>query len=204
MTGDTSPLAADPVMAGLLAKFGPVRLDGRMRGETFPVLLRAIVYQQLSGKAAATIHGRVLALFPAANPDARALAGLADDDLRGAGLSANKVRAVRDLAAKCLDRTAPGMRSLRRLDDEAVIERLTAIRGIGRWTVEMLLIFRLQRPDVLPATDLGVRKGFAAAYGSDVLGALPEPRALLAYGTRWAPQRSAAAWYLWRAADPAG
>lgn len=192
--------AADPVMGALIASLGPMHRDQRMRGETFPVLLRAIVYQQLSGKAAGTIHGRVLALFGERQPAAAALAGIGDDALRGAGLSANKLRALRDLAAKCQDGTVPAMRSLRRLDDEAIIQRLTAVRGVGRWTVEMLLIFRLRRPDVLSATDLGIRKGYAVVYGCG----LPAPAELARIGQAWAPYRSVASWYLWRAAEQAG
>lgn len=191
--------AADPVMARMIDAVGPLRMERSMAGDTFAVLLRAIVYQQLSGRAAGTIHARVCALFPDGRPQARALGGIADHDLRAAGLSANKLRAIRDLGSHCTDRTVPGMRTLHRLDDEAIIQRLTRVRGVGRWTVEMLLIFRLRRPDVLPVDDLGVRKGYAAAYGT----ALPDAAELRAAGECWAPYRSVASWYLWRAAEGA-
>ena len=161
--------------------------------------MHAIIYQQLSGKAAATIHGRLLALFPDGDGLApQPLLDAPDDLLRGAGLSRAKVAAVRDLAAKTLDGTVPPLDILKTLDDEAIIQRLTAVRGVGRWTAEMLLIFRLGRPDVLPIHDLGVRRGFQRTYGLDVL---PPPKALHAHGERWRPYRSVASWYLWRAAD---
>lgn len=187
--------AADPVMARLIAA-RPFTLEQRMAGDSFPGLLRAIVYQQLSGKAAATIHGRVLALCGDGAGPADYLA-LSAAQLRGAGLSANKCAAVRDLAAKSLDGTVPGIRRLRRLTDAEIIERLVQVRGVGRWTVEMLLIFRLGRPDVLPVDDLGVRKGYAAAYHAP----LPKPKQLTAAGAAWAPYRSVASWYLWRASE---
>lgn len=189
--------AADPVMGRLMAAAGPLRMERTMRGDTFAVLLRAIVYQQLSGRAAGTIHERVRALFPEGGVRPEALDAIPDEALRGAGLSGNKLGYVRDLAARCRDGTVPGIRTLHRLDDEAVVERLTRVRGIGRWTVEMLLIFRLRRPDVLPLDDLGVRKGYAAAYGQP----LPDAAALRAAGAHWAPYRSVASWYLWRAAE---
>lgn len=188
---------ADPVMARLMAAVGPLRMERSMRGDTFEVLLRAIVHQQLSGKAAGTIHQRVRALFPDGDIRPGALDAIGDDVLRAAGLSANKLRAVRDLAGRCHDGTVPSMRTLRRFDDETIIARLTQVRGIGRWTVEMLLIFRLRRPDILPLDDLGVRKGFAAAYDRP----LPDVAELSAAGAGWAPYRSVASWYLWRAAE---
>lgn len=191
--------AADPVMGRLIAAVGPLRMERRMTGETYEALLRAIVSQQLSGKAAATIHQRVRALFPAGRVSPAAADAIPDEALRGAGLSANKLRALRDLSARCRDGTVTGVRSLQRLDDETIIKRLTTVRGIGRWTVEMLLIFRLRRPDVLPVDDLGVRKGFAIAYDRP----MPDAAALRAAGTAWAPYRSVASWYLWRAAEGA-
>ena len=164
----------------------------------FATLLRSIVYQQLSGKAAGSIHRRVLALFPGGRPSARALLALDDAELRAAGLSRSKVLSVRDLATKAAARQLPSRRALDAMDDEAIIERLTEIRGIGRWTVEMLLIFTLDRPDVLPVTDLGVRRGFMVCQGSD---GLPELGELLAHGEIWRPWRSVASWYLWRASE---
>ena len=164
----------------------------------FLTLLRSIVYQQLSGKAAGSIHRRLLDLFPGRRPSARALLALDEAALRGAGLSRSKVLSVRDLAAKAAARQLPSRRALDAMDDEAIIERLTEIRGIGRWTVEMLLIFTLGRPDVLPVTDLGIRRGFMVCRGTE---ALPESADLLAYGEIWRPWRSVASWYLWRASE---
>ena len=164
----------------------------------FATLLRSIVYQQLSGKAAGSIHRRLLDLFPNRRSSARALLALGDAELRAAGLSRSKVLSVRDLAAKVTARQLPSRRALDAMDDEAIIERLTEIHGVGRWTVEMLLIFTLDRPDVLPVTDLGVRRGFMVCQGNDEL---PEPSELLAYGEIWRPWRSVASWYLWRASE---
>ena len=164
----------------------------------FATLLRSIVYQQLSGKAAGSIHRRFLGLFPDRRPSARALLALDDTELRAAGLSRAKVLAVRDLAARAAARKLPSRRALDAMDDESIIERLTEIRGIGRWTVEMLLIFTLDRPDVLPVTDLGIRRGFMVSRGA---GELPEPADLLACGEIWRPYRSVASWYLWRASE---
>ena len=164
----------------------------------FATLLRSIVYQQLSGKAAGSIHRRLLDLFPGRRPSARALLALDDTELRAAGLSRSKVLSVRDLATKAAARKIPSRRALDAMDDEAIIERLIEIRGIGRWTVEMLLIFTLDRPDVLPVTDLGIRRGFMVCRGA---GELPEPAELLAHGEIWRPYRSVASWYLWRASE---
>ena len=164
----------------------------------FATLLRSIVFQQLSGKAAGSIHRRLLDLFPNRRPSARALLALGDAELRASGLSRSKVLSVRDLAAKVTARQLPSRRALDAMDDEAIIERLTEVRGVGRWTVEMLLIFTLDRPDVLPVTDLGVRRGFMVCQGNDEL---PEPSELLAYGEIWRPWRSVASWYLWRASE---
>ena len=190
---------ADPRMAEVIAAIGPCRLEFTPMRSPFHSLMSAITYQQLSGKAAATIHGRVVALFPeATGPHPAALLELPEQALRGAGLSRNKLLALRDLAAKTLDGTVPDSRGLKRMPDAEVIERLTAVRGVGRWTAEMLLIFTLGRPDVLPVTDLGVRKGFQHAYG---MRRLPAYSTLERAGRNWAPYRSVAAWYLWRAAD---
>src|SRR5262249_36787906 len=153
-------------------------------------LAEAIVYQQLAGKAAQTIHGRFLALFEPGAPTAEVLATLTDDQLRAAGLSRAKTAALRDLAQRSLAGELPGMAPLAMETDAAVIDRLTRVRGVGRWTVEMLLIFRLGRPDVLPVDDFGVRKGYQLAFRKREL---PHPKALAAYGERWAPYRSLAA-----------
>lgn len=190
---------ADPRLAAVMGKIGPYRPSMRAMKSPFDSLLRAITYQQLSGKAAATIHGRVVALFPEdLGPHPEALLELSDHALRGAGLSRNKLLALRDLAAHTLQGTVPDRRRLARMSDAEIIERLTQVRGVGRWTVEMLLIFSLGRPDVLPVTDLGVRKGFQVAYG---MKRLPAYSTLERAGRQWSPHRSVAAWYLWRAAD---
>ena len=189
---------ADPRMAALIRRV-PFTLETRTQGPPFAALLRSIIYQQLSGKAAATIHGRVMDLLdvepPTTHPDPEALLALGEEPLRSAGVSRAKTAALRDLAAKTLDGTVPDYDTLRTLPDDAVIERLTAVRGIGPWTAQMVLMFYLGRPDVLPATDLGVQKGFMRLYGLDDL---PRPADLLAHGERWRPYRSVASWYLWR------
>ncbi|HEX2668759.1 MAG TPA: DNA-3-methyladenine glycosylase 2 family protein [Gammaproteobacteria bacterium] len=186
-------------MAAVIAGIGPCRLEFMPLRSPFHSLMRAITYQQLSGKAAATILGRVVALFPPElGPHPEALLALPEASLRGAGLSRNKLLALKDLAAKALDGTVPDSKGLKRMPDAEIIERLTQVRGVGRWTVEMLLIFTLGRPDVLPVTDLGVRKGFQRAYG---MKRLPAYSTLERAGRAWAPYRSIASWYLWRVTD---
>jgi DNA-3-methyladenine glycosylase II len=191
---------ADPVMRRLIAEIGPCTL-ARVRGNTpYHSLIRAVAHQQLHGTAAERILARFMALGPGLRyPTPRELLALPERALRGVGFSAAKARALRDIAEKTLSGVVPSGRALARLDDEDVIERLTAVRGVGRWTAEILLI-REARPDVLPTDDFGVRSGFRAAYRR---AALPTPRELRAYGERWRPFRSVAAWYLWRAADQA-
>jgi len=190
---------ADPALARLIRRVGPCRLSPGRMSSPFARLAQAIVYQQLNGRAAAAIHARFLALYrPARFPSPDALLATPDERLRAAGLSGAKVRALKDLAAKVKDGTVPALRRLRRLDDEEIVERLTQVRGIGRWTVEMLLIFGLERPDVLPAGDFGIRKGFHVAFGTR---GLPTPRQVLRRGERWKPHRTVASWYLWRALD---
>jgi DNA-3-methyladenine glycosylase II len=193
-------LRTDPPMAELIEQAGPFHLELRsVDAAPFDALMRAIIYQQLSGKAAATIHGRVLDLFPGDEPpDPEEVLAVPDETLRGAGMSRAKVAAVKDLAAKALDGVVPDHDDLHAMDNDEIIARLTSVRGIGQWTVEMLLIFYLGRPDVLPVTDLGVRKGFMLTYGLDDL---PKPAELADYGKRWQPYRSVASWYLWRAND---
>jgi len=191
--------AADPTLARLMERVGDCRFHAtRSTKSPFLALAESIAYQQLNGKAAATIWGRFEALFPGTGPTPEGVLALTDEAMRGAGLSRAKTLAIRDLAAKALDGTVPTSTKLRYLDDEEIVERLTTIRGIGRWTVEMLLMFRLARPDVLPATDYGVRQGFAITYRKRTL---PTPAKLLAHGERWRPYRSVASWYLWRAVD---
>ena len=189
---------ACPDLGRFIARHGPLGLQVRKTPDLFAALARAIIYQQLSGKAAGTIHDRFEALFGVEEPTAAALLELSDQRLREAGLSRNKVRSVQDLAEKCLGGTVPSRQRAGQLDDAVLVDRLTAIRGIGPWTVQMLLIFNLGRPDVMPSTDLGVQKGVQAVYGLDQL---PEPEQLLEATDHLRPYRSAAAWYFWRAAD---
>lgn len=165
--------------------------------DPYRALVRAVVFQQLSGKAAATIHGRFLALYPGkAHPQPEDVLDTPVETLRGAGLSRQKIAAIRDIALKRSEGLIPAARTLARLGDEEIIARLTAARGVGRWTVEMYLIFTLGRPDVLPVDDLGVRRGAEQLFRRSFT-----PKTLAAYGRRWAPYRSAAAWHLWRIAD---
>ena len=190
---------SDRQMARLIRVAGPFTLRPRRPFAPFPSLLRAIVYQQLSGKAAATIHGRVLALFPGrGHPSPEDFLAMDDARLRGAGLSRNKLLACRDLAAKTAGGELPTLARLRRMDDEDIVHTLLPVRGIGRWTVEMMLIFTLGRPDVLPLDDLGIRKGFIRLYGGDT-DSVAEP--LLQAAEAWRPYRSVASWYLYRAAE---
>lgn len=192
----------DPALARVIDAAGPFRLELKRTTSVFGALAEAIVYQQLAGKAAATIYGRVCGLFPRAQagPTPRHIMRASDEALRGAGLSRPKLLALRDLATRALAGEIPTLEEAYALDDAALIERLTAVRGIGRWTVEMLLIFRLGRPDVLPVDDYGIRKGVAVLGRRTVL---PERDAVARRGARWAPYRSVASWYLWRAADMA-
>ncbi|MGE0608347.1 MAG: DNA-3-methyladenine glycosylase [Pirellulales bacterium] len=189
---------ADKRLAKVIARTGPFTMQPEKMRSPFESLLRAIVYQQLSGKAAATIYGRVQALLPGRTIRPEALLQVPQSTLRTAGMSRAKTLAAHDLAAKALDGTIPSLAKLRKMEDQAIIERLTAVRGVGVWTVEMLLIFKLGRPDVLPLTDLGVRKGFMRTYARS---AMPTAQELLTHGDRWRPFRSVASWYLWRAID---
>jgi 3-methyladenine DNA glycosylase/8-oxoguanine DNA glycosylase len=191
----------DPAMARLVRAYGPCTLRVGHPHSPFAALLGAIVSQQLATRAAATIHGRLLSLFPRRRPSPRVLLGLSDADLRGAGLSRNKMLAVRDLAMRCRNGSLPGRAAMQAMDDEAVIERLVAVRGIGRWTAEMLLIFCLGRPDILPVDDLGIRRGCQYLLG---LPDLPDARALTRHAHPWRPYRSVACWYLWRLAENPG
>jgi DNA-3-methyladenine glycosylase II len=190
--------SADATLARLMERAGPFTLQIRGLHDPFEALARNIVFQQLHGKAAAAIHARVVALFGGGKLRPADLLAAPEEDLRGAGLSAAKLAALRDLAAKTLDGTVPTLARMRRMTDEEIVERLTRVRGIGRWTVEMLLMFRLGRPDVLPVGDFAVRKGFALAYGLDES---PKPKELTAFGERWRPFRSVASWYMWRAVE---
>jgi DNA-3-methyladenine glycosylase II len=190
---------ADPVLGRLIQRVGTCQMRHDPKRSPLESLVRAVANQQLNGKAAATILGRFTQLFPGKRfPKAERLAEVSDDQLRACGFSRAKIAAIRDIAAKALDGTLPTSRQIVRLSDDEIITRLTEVRGVGRWTVEMLLMFKLGRPDVLPSDDFGVRNGFRIAYG---LEEMPKPKALLEYGERWRPYRSTAAWYLWRAVD---
>ena len=191
--------AVDPQLGSLIARAGSFELRPQPTHSLFTALLRSIVYQQLSGKAAATILGRVNRLFaPRRFPVPSELLQISPERLRQAGLSAAKTAAVRDLAARTLDGTVPSLARIRRMEDEEIIERLIVVRGIGRWTAEMLLMFRLGRPDVLPVTDLGIRKGFQLTFRTRKL---PEPSVITRRAERWRPYRSVASWYLYRALE---
>lgn len=190
---------SDKSLRELIRKVGPCKLETRRHRSPYEALFQAIVYQQLNGTAAGTILGRVKALFPGKRfPTPTDVLASSDADLRKAGLSRAKVAAIKDLALHALKGTVPSSREIRKLTDTEIVERLTTVRGIGPWTVEMLLIFHLGRPDIWPVTDFGVRKGFARIYG---LADLPSPKELLTLGEKWRPHRSVAAWYFWRALD---
>ena len=192
--------SSDEVLARLIDAVGPFRMRLQRTPNLFLALAEAIVYQQLNGKAAATIFGRVQALFPRAHegPTAEQILRASDDKLRGAGLSRSKLLSLRDLAQKAKAGEIPTLAEIHRMENEAIIERLTEVRGIGRWTVEMLLMFRLGRPDVLPVDDYGIRKGFAIAFKKREL---PERKRLEKHGAKWRPYRTVASWYLWRAIE---
>jgi methylated-DNA-[protein]-cysteine S-methyltransferase len=209
-SGDTSALpfdvsaaiehlrGGDPKLAALIDRVGPPALRIDPAPSTFAALCQAIVYQQLTVKAAGTIHRRLCGLFRNRTPTPAGVQELSDVELRGAGLSRSKTLSLRDLAVRTLAGEVPSLGELAGLDDEDVVERLTPVRGIGRWTVEMLLIFRLGRPDVFALDDFGLRKGFAAALGKRDL---PDRRSMELRARRWRPYRSLASWYLWRAAE---
>jgi 3-methyladenine DNA glycosylase/8-oxoguanine DNA glycosylase len=189
---------ADTKLGRMIDRIGPYRLRDQSAMTPFQALLRSIIYQQLSGKAAGSIHQRVRALFPGKRPTAARLLALSGESLRAAGLSRGKILAVRDLATRCIDGSVPSRARLEQMDDADIIEHLVQVRGIGRWTVEMLLIFNLGRPDVLPVDDLGVRRGFMHTFGGECL---PDAKKMLSRGRRWRPYRSVASWYLWRASE---
>ena len=189
--------AAHPALATLIARIGPCTFRPTPR-EPYEALVRAIAHQQLHARAAEAILARFIALVPGPFPGAAAAAELPDEHLRACGFSASKVAAIRDIGVRTLDGTVPTAAQAADLSDAALIERLVTIRGVGRWTVEMVLIATLGRPDVLPADDFGVREGWRLINGHD---AQPRPKELAAIGEAWAPYRSTAAWYLWRAAD---
>lgn len=187
----------DPVMADVIVAVGPCRFAPSTHLSHFESVARSIIYQQLSGKAAGTIHGRFEALFGRARPTAAALTSLHDEALRSAGISRQKLGYLRDLAARAAAGDLP-IDSLHEFGDEDIIRHLTSIKGVGRWTAQMFLMFRLGRPDVLPELDLGIRKAVQQAYR---LRKLPEAARVLTIGARWAPYRTIASWYLWRSID---
>ena len=184
----------DPVMATVIEAVGKCTLEPRAEWTHFDALLRSIVYQQLSGKAAATIHGRVLALIGDGSEAPKRIIATTHEAFRAAGLSTQKAKYVRNLAEHVLDRSLP-IDSLHELNDDEIIAALTQVKGIGKWSAQMFLMFRLGRPDVLPDLDLGVQKGIQKAYR---LRKLPTPKQVLRRGAKWAPYRTVAAWYMWR------
>ena len=191
---------ADPVLARVIAGVGPCRFEPRAEGTHFEAVARAIVYQQLSGKAAGTIHARFHALYGGRAPEPAELLATGDDALRGAGLSRQKIGYLRDLAARVGSGDVP-LDHVDALGDDDLIAALTRVKGVGRWTAQMFLMFRLGRPDVLPDLDLGVQKAIQLAYGRR---AMPKPADVLRIGAPWAPYRTVASWYLWRFLDNGG
>jgi DNA-3-methyladenine glycosylase II len=188
--------AVDPKLARVIDRIGPCRFETRTDGTPFDALTRAIIYQQLSGKAAGTIHARVHAQFGGRAPTPAEILATPDEQLRAAGLSRQKLSYLKDLAAKTESRLIPqDDTEVVLLTDEEIIKRLVQVKGIGRWTVQMFLIFRLGRPDVLPELDLGVQSGLRRAYG---LRKHPKPADVLRIGKKWSPHSTIASWYLWR------
>ena len=193
----TEHLSLDPVMAKLIERIGPIHLKAR-RVPVFQSLVQSIIYQQLSGKAAETIFNRFVALFGGPFPSPAQVLEIQPEKLRAAGLSNPKTKYVRGVAEQAQSGGLPSLQECDALTDVEIIERLTKLNGVGRWTVEMFLIFNLGRQDVLPVHDLGIRRGFQIAYGKRKM---PEPEELEKFGQRWKPYRTSAARYLWRAAD---
>jgi DNA-3-methyladenine glycosylase II len=187
----------DPVLAEIIARVGPCRIEQRRTGTHYDALVRSIVFQQLSGKAAGTIHRRFSELYPGKRIRAERVLASTDEQLRSAGLSRQKIGYLRDLSARVADKSLP-LAHLGRLSDDSIIEHLVQVKGIGRWTVQMFLIFRLGRPDVLPELDLGVQNAIQRAYG---LKKRPSPKDVLAIGEKWRPYASVASWYLWRSLE---
>ena len=188
---------ADPVLGEVIRKVGPFRLTPRTDGTHFDAVCRSIIYQQLSGKAAATIHSRVLGLYGGRSPLPNELAATADEHLCAVGLSRQKLSYLKDLASRVASNELP-IETLHELPDDEVLDTLVRIKGIGRWTAQMFLMFRLGRPDVLPELDLGIQKAIQRAYR---LRKRPLPERVLKIGAAWAPYRTVAAWYLWRSLE---
>ncbi|HYL86579.1 MAG TPA: DNA-3-methyladenine glycosylase 2 family protein [Candidatus Angelobacter sp.] len=194
--------AKDPLLAPLIKETQEFRVEKGDIESPYEVLVEAITHQSISGKAAATIFGRVKALGSDGRiPTPEEMLKLRRPALRKAGLSGAKVLAMKDLAKKTIEGVVPTLEEAQSLSDEELVKRLVSVRGIGAWTVEMFLIFRLGRPDVLPIHDLGVKKGWSITYGKKYM---PKPKELLAFGERWRPYRTVASWYMWRACQRAG
>jgi len=192
----------DEKLAALIAETAPFQADMDATQSPYEALMESIAYQSISGKAAATIYARIKALSANGGPPTpQEMLKLKTKALRKAGLSGAKILAMKDLAQKTIDGVVPTHEEALKLSDNELVERLISVRGIGAWTVEMFLIFRLGRPDVLPIHDLGVQKGWSVAYNKKHM---PRPAELLAFGERWRPYRTVASWYLWRAFEKAG
>ena len=192
----------DECLKSLIADLAPFQIDVEDAQSPYEVLMEAIAYQSISGKAAATIFGRIKAMGEDGRPPSpEKMMKIPAGKLRKAGLSGAKVLAMKDLAKKAIAGIVPTHDEALKLSDEELVERLVSVRGIGAWTVEMFLIFRLGRPDVLPIHDLGVKKGWSVAYGKKHM---PKPQELLKFGERWRPYRTVASWYMWRAFERAG
>ena len=189
--------SVDPVLGSIIDSVGACRLEPRRTGTHYDALVRSIVFQQLSGKAAGTIHRRFCEIYPGKRPRAEHVLTTRDDALRAAGLSRQKIGYLRDLSARVADRSLP-LAHLGRLSDDAIIDHLVQVKGIGRWTVQMFLMFRLGRPDVLPELDLGVQTAIQRAYG---MKQRPTPKDVLRIGEKWRPYASIASWYLWRSLE---
>jgi DNA-3-methyladenine glycosylase II len=187
----------DPVLGAIIDRVGPCRMEIRRTGTHYDALVRSIVFQQLSGKAAGTIHRRLCALYPRNKPTAELVLATDEAALRGAGLSRQKVAYLRDLSSRVVEGSLP-LSHLGRLSDEAILDHLVQVKGIGKWTVQMFLMFRLGRPDVLPELDLGVQNAIHRAYG---LKKRPTPKEVTRLGERWRPHASVASWYLWRSLE---
>jgi DNA-3-methyladenine glycosylase II len=195
-------VAKDPHLAPLIKETEEFRIETDGSDSPYEILLECIAYQSISGKAAATIFGRVKALGANGRPPTPGeMIKLRKFALRKAGLSGAKVLAMKDLAKKTIAGIVPSLEEAQKLSDEELVERLVSVHGIGAWTVEMFLIFRLGRPDILPIHDLGVKKGWSITYGKKHM---PKPKELLAFGERWRPYRTVASWYMWRACQRAG
>jgi len=194
--------AKDERLARLIEETDEFQIEMESMDSPYEALMESIAYQSISGKAAATIFARIKALGKNGRPPTpQEMLKLRPQKLRKAGLSGAKVRAMKDLAQKTIDGVVPTLEEAQKMSDEELVERLVSVRGIGAWTVEMFLIFRLGRPDVLPIHDLGVKKGWSVTYGKK---RMPEPKELLAFGERWRPYRTLASWYMWRAFERAG